>query len=233
MQPGGAWAVLHAAEFAGDEQRAGGCPALGEVEDHVDVTFERCGHRAGFPGIERAETAGCELARDACYAEAVAAVRGDVDVDDRAFDGEHVGGGLADLGVGGELDDAVMVLADAKFARGAEHALALDAADLGAFQRLAAFRDDGADGGEHALQAEMHVGSAADDFKRALAGVDLAEVEALGVGVAAKADDFGDGEGGKIGAQPFDAVDLEAERGQLLVDLLDRGVGVEVFLQPG
>ena len=85
--------------------------------------------------LQLAETGGGEIARDAAHAEAVGPVRRDGDLDHRIVKAERGGGGAADLGLRIELDDAAMLVGQLKLALGQQHAVRLDAPDLGLGQR--------------------------------------------------------------------------------------------------
>ena len=69
-----------------------------------------------------AQARGREVARDAAHPEAVAAVGRELDLDHRPLEAQRLDRRRADLGVGGQLDDAVMLLAQLELAHRAEHA---------------------------------------------------------------------------------------------------------------
>ncbi|MNM61670.1 hypothetical protein D3C81_729750 [compost metagenome] len=97
---------------------------------------------------------------------------------------------LADRGVVRQDHQAAVVLGQLQFARRAQHAVAFHAAqlaDLDLERRTACFRrrQHGADHGARHQDARLDVGRAADDLERlAGAGIHLADVEAVSVGVA-------------------------------------------------
>jgi hypothetical protein len=65
------------------------------------------------------------------------------------------------------------------------------------------------------------------------AGVHSAQAQPLGVRMAAYLGHQRDLERRQIGAPGLDRLDLEAEHGQPLDDLLEPGLGLEVLPQPG
>ena len=56
---------------------------------------------------------------------------------------------------------------------------------------------------------------------------------AIGVGVGLRLDDARNREGAELGGRVLDALDLEPDRRQLVGDLGERGLGVEMILEPG
>ena len=120
----------------------------------------------------------------------------DRDVDDRVVVAEKFGERLADGRVGGKIDDAVMVLAEAHLAHRHEHAVGRLPADLARFQQQARARNRRADGREHALHAGARVGRTADDLHDAGTRIDRADAQPVGVGMGLGFHDEGDLEGG-------------------------------------
>ncbi len=231
LQPVRRGAVGHAADQPADEERAGlGRDVGGEIDR--DRAGEGAGDRLDGRGPERAEAAGGEVAGDAGDAERVRAVRGDRDVDDRV-EGDDVDVAGAHGRVGGELDDAFVGVGELHLALGEHHAVALDAADLPDLDRGVDAGDVVAGLGDDDLDAGPGVGGAADDLLLAVGGENAADAELVGVGVGRGFEDLADGEGGQSLGGVGDALDLEPEVGQREGDLVERGGGVEVLLEPG
>ena len=231
LEPVGRGAVPEAADEAADEERAG---LAGDVGGEVDG--DRAGEGAGDGldgrGREPAEAAGGEVAGDAGDAEGVGAVGGDGDVDDRV-EGDDVDVAGADGGGRVELDDAGVGVGELHLALGEHHAVALDAADFPDLDRGVDAGDVVAGGGDHDLEAGARVRGAADDLLLAVGGQDAADAELVGVGVGMRLEDLADGEGGQRRGRVGDALDLEAEVGEGEGDLLERGGGLEMLLEPG
>ena len=114
-----------------------------------------------------------DLARDAVDAERMRQVGRELEREDGVVELQP----LADVGaqrrVGGQLEQAAVVVGDLQFARRAQHAAALDAAQLADadLEGLAvlAGRQLGADHGQRHLEPGARIGRAADDLQR-LAG---------------------------------------------------------------
>ena len=109
----------------------------------------------------------------------------------------------------------------------------LDAADHALGEGDVFSRDVGPDRREHALHAGSRVGRAAHDLYRAGTRLDHADPEPVGVGMLFGLDDMTDDEARVFGARILDALDLEADAGQRLDDLGERGLRVEMVLEPG
>jgi hypothetical protein len=118
-----------------------------------------------------------------------------------------------------QLHDAVALVGDLQLGGRAQHAVGDHAAhrllDQGHAQAGHIGADRGVDGG----QAGAGVGRAADDLLAAVDGVDLADPQAVGVGVLHGFHDLGDREGGELGRGVGDVLDLEPGHGHGLGDL--------------
>ena len=67
----------------------------------------------------------------------------------------------------------------------------------------------------------------------ALLDLDLHDPQAVGVRMLLCLDDARDAKGAELRRRIVDALDLEPDRRQLVGDLVERGLGVEVVLEPG
>ena len=86
---------------------------------------------------------------------------------------------------------------------------------------------------EDALHAGARIGRAAHHLHLAVAGIDDADPQPVGVGVRLGRDDARDVKPASAGGAVLDALDIVAEHDQPLDDLVDRRVGVEMGLEPG
>ena len=86
---------------------------------------------------------------------------------------------------------------------------------------------------EYALHAGARVGRTADDLHLALAGVDDADFQPVGVGMLLGLDHGSDDEAVVFARRVLDQLNLEADAGQRIDDLGQRSRGVEVVEQPG
>ncbi len=127
-----------------------------------------------------------------------------------------------------------MIVGEAELALRQEHAVRFDAADDALLEVDAGAGNVGAGRREDADHAGPGVRRAADDLDiRAVAGIDDADAETIGIRMRLGRDHPGDAEGREIPGQVLDALDLEADHGQPLGDAVDGGDGVEVLFQPG
>ena len=224
--------LLHAADQPADEERAGLAGDVGREIDR-DRAGEAAGHRLDRRGPQPAEAAGGEVAGDAGDAERVGAVRGDGDVDHRV-ERRHVDVARADRRVGGELDDAVVLVGELHLALGEHHAVALDAADLADLDRGVDAGDVVAGLRDHHLDAGPRVRRAADDLllaRRRSARGRPGACRRRGAGRASSTSPTVKAASRSAGLRH--ALDLEPEVGQREGDLLERGGGLEVLLEPG
>ena len=211
------------------EMRVGGR----EVEMDRGRAVERALEGLGLRRLQRAEAGRGEVARDAGDARRVGAVRGQRDVDDGIVEPGEARVRRADRRVVGQLHDAVVVVAELELGGRAQHAVRLDAADDALGERDLLAGNIGPDRREHALHPGARVRRAADDLNRARAGFDDADPQPVGVGMRLGLDDVADDEAGVLGARVLDALDLEADAGQRVDDLGERGLRVEMVLEPG
>jgi len=139
----------------------------------------------------------------------------------------------ADQRVVGQFDDPLVIVAELELRRRAQHAIRFDAADDALGERQLLARNIGPHGREHALHAGARIGRAADDLDQTAAGVDDADFQPIGVGVLLGFDDGSDDEAVVFARRVLDRLNLEADAGQRFDDLVERGRGVEVVLEPG
>ena len=154
-------------------------------------------------GVSRPRPGGREVAGDAGHAQAIGPVGRHLDVDQRIVEPHDLGEGRADGRVVGQLDDAVMILAQPHLALGAEHAVGFDAADHPGLELQPGAGNVAADRREDALHAGARIGRAADHLDLAAAGIDQADPQPVGIGMLLGLHDIADGEGREIaGADP-------------------------------
>ena len=176
---------------------------------------------------------GMDLPADAVDAEAVGAVGGDLEVEDRLGDRQHLGERRA--GCPGALEDCdpVRILADLHLDLRQDHPRGLDAAQL----RLAELRpvtEHRTRQGDRDGLPRRHVGSPADDRSRlALAGVDSADPEAVRVRMRLGGEHLADHEAlTRRRSDRRDPLDLGAGHRQALAELARAETRVAVRLQP-
>ena len=125
-----------------------------------------------------------------------------------------------------------MIVAHAHLALRAQHARALDAPDHALLELDPGARNDEAGAGEHALHTGARVGRAAHHLHLACAGIDDAHGELVGIGMLPGLDHVTHGERRQLGPAVEHVVDLEAERGQPVGDVVERGIGIEMAAEP-
>ena len=126
-----------------------------------------------------------------------------------------------------------MILRDQQFALGAQHAVRFDAADDALFEIDAGSRNMRARGCEDAGHAGPRIGRAADDLDHAVLGLDIADAQAIGIGMLPRLAHARHGEGAERLCLVLDGFDLEADTDQSTDDLVERRVGLEIILEPG
>ncbi len=178
---------------------------------------------------------GCrEIAGDAVHAGAIGPVRREVDLDQRIVELGPLRKACPDRRVSRQLDDAVVIVGDLQLGFRDQHAPAFDVADLADPERDVLAGDEGAGRREHADHAGARVRRAAHDLDRlAVAGIDHADAQPIGIGMLFRLDDFGDDEGREQLRLVLEALDFEPDHGELVGDLAERTIGVEMLLQPG
>ena len=139
-----------------------------------------------------------------------------------------------------EREQAFVVVGELELARRAQHAAALDAADLADLdpERLARAllrrRQLGADQRARRLHAGAHVGRAADDGERlGRADVDLADAQAIGVRVRRDRQHLGDDDAAERRRDRAQVLDLEPGHRQPLGELGRADRRIAELAQPG
>ncbi len=233
-----------AAQALGHPQRGGG--ARVHAFDHTAQVTRRFGagvqgdgqfaaaHGGDRRGIERHHFTGARgghVEGDAAHAEAVGAVGGELDLDAGVGQAQVLHQRLADRGVIGQLEQARGVAVQAQFLGRAQHAVGIHAAQLGRLDVEVA--DLRADHRQRRDQARARVGRAAHDLQLlALPGIDLADLQAVGFGVALGGDDARHDHVVQAGAEVGDLFNFQTDGGQHRAQLVARGGGGNVAAQP-
>ena len=181
------------------------------------------GQRSDVGGIDEVEVVGVgDLAGHATHRKAVAAVRGDGEVEHGVVEAEHVGGGSARFGgARRQHEDSGVVGAEVQLGRRADHPVGRAAV------RLA--RGDGEVAGQrgpgqrhHNQIADGEVGCTADDVARlGLTDVDLDRADRLlELGELLDLEDPADGQRTAHRADRDDLLDLVADADQRLLELV-------------
>ncbi len=190
--------------------------------------------RRRLPGFERAKPGRSQVAGDAAHRKRIAPVRGDADVDDRIVQPCPGGVALADRRILRQFDDAIVLVAERQFAETDEHAFGFHAAYVAHLQNHAAGGNDGARRGEDGVQPGARIRRTADDGALgAVADIDAAGAQPVGVRVLHRLDDACRHEGGQRLCLVLDRFHFETDGGQRRGDVIERHGRVEVVMQPG
>ena len=234
LHPLGGRAVLDAAHEAQGEEGRQMLVRRGEIEGHAHRAGEDARHGLDLAILQAAKPSGREIPRHPMHARRIRPVGGEVDLDQRLIEARIGHIGLPHRRVGGQFDDALMVVGELKLEGRAEHAVRLDPANDALAQRDALGRDIGPRGREDAFQPRARIGRAADHLNgRLAAGVHEADAQPVRIGMGLGLDHMGDDEGFQLFSGVLDMLDLEADARERLDDLAGRSVGVEVVLEPG
>jgi hypothetical protein len=173
------------------------------------------------------------LARDPVDRQAVGPVGRDLELEDLGGDRQHVGERGARREPAVEDHDAGVLGADGDLVLGEDHPVGLDAAQLGDPELRAVGQHRPRPGHRDDLTGR-DVGRAADDLLRpAVAHVDRAHGQAIGVGVARGLEHAPDDEALELAhAVMVDGLDLRAGHCQALLEQPGRQPRVHVLLQP-
>ena len=113
------------------------------------------------------------------------------------------------------------------------HAPGFDAADVTDAQGRIDAGHIGAGRRERARHARAGIRRAADDLHRlARTGIDRQNLQLVGVRMLFGGQDLGDDERRELLAR-IHPLDFQADHGERVADLFERGVGIEVIAQPG
>ena len=138
----------------------------------------------------------------------------------------------ADLCVGGKLDDAGMLVGKLKLSLRQKHAVRLNAPDLGLGEREIDARHIASDRREHAFEARASVRRAANDLQALGAGIDLADLQLVGVRMLLGFEHLRHLERRKRGRRIEHLLDLEPDAGERVGDLGHARACVEMVLEP-
>ena len=192
-----------------------------------------CCNRLDDSATEFGPRFGGNFPRDSEDAETVATIRRQIEMDDRIGKRQVLVQFHADRSIARQFDNAVGVVAEAQFGLGAQHAIGDDPTNRPLFQRYAVWQRQ-ARNREHPLHALPDIGRAANDLDRLLAACrNLANAQAIRVGMLLHVDDLADDHA--VESCAFDGyfVDFETEHGQLMRKVAGLQFRINPFTQPG
>eukprot|EP01022_Parablepharisma_sp_SALTPOND_P031134 TRINITY_DN785_c0_g5_i1.p2 TRINITY_DN785_c0_g5~~TRINITY_DN785_c0_g5_i1.p2 ORF type:complete len:1059 (-),score=367.39 TRINITY_DN785_c0_g5_i1:4151-7327(-) len=187
--------------------------------------------------LQRAAGQGRDFTRHAQHRQAIGLVGGELDGELEVVQLQVVAEVLAHRRIVGQLQQATMVFGELELARRAQHALRLHATQLADLdlERLAigTRRQHRAHHGARHLQANPHIGSAADDIEDAAGmDVDAADVQTIRIRVLGDFQHFTHDHIGEGGRDRFDFLDFQAGHGQQMRELIRRHVRIDHGTQP-
>ena len=172
-----------------------------------------------------------ELTCDTDHAEAVAAVRRDVDLEHGVVEAQVLGERSTFGRVGIEKQQAVDVVDQLELLGRAQHAVRLHAAQLSSADALAV-RQLGADAGERRFDAGRHIRRAAHDLMLAGAVIDEANGQAIRVRMAVDAHNLGHDDPCVGHRERLDRIDFEPRGREIRRDALGVSAKLEPVAQP-
>ena len=189
----------------------------------------------GLGQAERQLQPGGQVAGHARHRHCIGAVGVDLEVvEDVALDAHRVGEGHTRFrDARRQNEDPGVVAAQADLVGRAQHAVGPLAPHLAATD-LEAVGHDRADGGQRNQVAGSHVEGTARDLQRlAVTGIDVDELDLVGVGVRARRQHPSDDDAIESLAQPIELLDGHAEVAEVLADLDGIALDRREVLEPG
>ncbi len=219
---------LYTAQDAAEVARTG----LRCLYVNVVAVIDARRYRRNVHGIDRRASQRADLARHTFQAQAVAAVRGEVDLDQRIVEAERIDQRLPGAHRGRQVHQALAVLAQTELLRRTEHAERFHAAQL-ALLYLEIAGQFRAHRRQRIFAADRDIGRAAHHLQRlALAQRHAAYAQLVGIGMLFERNDLADTQVGQPRAQALDRVDLQTGHGQLCNQFVGRNRRVNPFPQP-
>ena len=222
-------AVIDPAHRPREEGRA----ALGILDPHRDGIVETALDQRHVERLQRAEPGRRQVARNPAHPHAILPIGGDRHIEHRIVDPGIIGKTCPHRGIGGKLDDPVMLLAEHKLAHRTHHSVRLDPANRRLLQRHVAARHISPGPAEHADHPGARIGRPADHLQRfALAGIDAQHLQLVGLRMRRGAQHFRDHEWRQRLGRILNPFDLQPDLGQLVGHGADIGRRVEMRFQP-
>ena len=160
-------------------------------------------------------------------------IGGDGDIDNRVVHLRIIGKACADRGVGGQFDDAIMVVAKLQLARGAHHPVGFDAANGCFLQNHAICGNNSAFKAEDADQPGARIGRAAHDLHRAIACIDCQDLKLVCLRMPLCRQHLGDAETTQLFSWVLNPFNFQPNTVERIGHAMNIGIGIEVILQPG
>ena len=200
-----------------------------ELNRHARVMQRR--HRRVVEGFDLAAGRGSHVEGNAAHAEAIGAVRRQLQFDAGIRQTEVIRERRAHRRIRWQFEQTGRVGIQAQLVRRAQHAVGGHAAQRGCLDRELA--DPGADGGERRHQARPRIRRPAHDLQHgAVTGVDLADLQLVGFRMLRAVDDARDDHAVQRVAKHGHRFDFEANGGERRREFVARSRGLDVLAQP-
>ena len=188
-------------------------------------------HRHVVERLDLATGGGGDIERDPADAEAVGAVRGQLQFDAGIRQAQIIGQRRADRRIRGQFQQAGGIGIDAEFLGRTQHAVGVDATQRCRADRQLA--NAGADHGQWRDQTRARVRRTADDLEQLLAtAIDLADLQFVGLRMPGALHDARDDNTIQRRAEHGQLFDLQTDRGQRRGEFIARGRRLDVLAQP-
>ena len=176
---------------------------------------------------------GSHFARHTGQRQTIGTIRRQLEFELLIVEIEILADGLTNRRVSRQHQKTGSLFGNTEFLGRAEHAGRLDTAHLGNFDNEIAGQLGTGQSARHA-QTDGDIGRAADDGRRlTTAGIDLADIQTIGIGVLDDFKHLRDDNVVELGRDRLQAFDFKAGHGQQMGKLLARQLGVDKGTQPG
>lgn len=202
----------------------------GQHLDRANVIMGRSNGRHSRAGNGRV-IQGADFTGQASQGQAVATVRGQVDLDAGVVQIQVLTDVLANRCIGSQLQQTVVFFTDLQLGSRAQHAVGLNATQLG-FLDLEVARQFGTDHGKRDFQTWANVGCATHDLEGLATVADLADTQLVGIRVLFGAQHLAYNDTTELAGCRGDAVDLKASHGQTSNQLVTGYLRVDPTAQP-
>ena len=178
---------------------------------------------------------GCgQIPRHAVDGKRIAAIGCDADFNNRVIQPGPAHIGLAQRCLRRQIHNAGMIIAQAHFAGRQHHGFRFHATNLAGLQRNAGAGNKRARQSRHTLHARARIGRAADHGKQlAIARINLQRAQPIRIGVLFSFHHMGNAEIRQRRAAIFNTFNLKPDGVECGQDLIQRGFGIKMGLQPG
>ncbi len=175
-----------------------------------------------------------QIARNTAHAQTITTIRRDRNINHRIIQTAIFRKGHADWRVFGQVDNAIMVITQAHFPLGTQHAIGFFAPDHARLQIHTGARNMAARGRKNALHPGSRIGRATDNLNHvASARFHHADAQSIRIGMLFRFTHIGNGKRPQLRSRIINPFKLQTQRGQRIGDLRQRRIGFKMIFQPG